>query len=84
MISELKPKIVVNLGAMAGIRYSVEHPEIYIRTNVEGQTHLLAECVKNKVDLFIYASSSSVYGLNSKIPFSEDDSINLTNSPYAA
>ena len=83
LISELGPNVVVNLGAMAGIRYSIENPEIYMRTNIEGQTHLLKECVKNKVKLFVYASSSSVYGLNSKIPFSETDSIDLANSPYA-
>lgn len=83
LISEIKPKIVINLGAMAGVRYSIEHPEIYMRTNIEGHTHLLQECIKNGVEKFIYASSSSVYGNNTKIPFEESDDTNNQCSPYA-
>lgn len=82
-ISEFKPNIVVNLGAMAGVRYSLDNPEIYSSINTEGQTHLLNECVKNKVKLYVYASSSSVYGTNTKIPFEETDSLDNMNSPYA-
>jgi len=83
IISRTKPDVVVNLGAMAGVRYSLDYPAIYVKTNIEGQIHLLDECVKNNVKLYVYASSSSVYGLNKKIPFSETDSIDLQNSPYA-
>lgn len=74
---------VINLGAMAGVRYSLENPKIYIDTNILGQVHLLEECKKNNIKLFLYASSSSVYGLNEKIPFSENDEINNQNSVYA-
>jgi UDP-glucuronate 4-epimerase len=83
IISDVQPDVVVNLGAMAGVRYSLEHPSIYIKTNIEGQVHLMDECVKNNVKLFVYASSSSVYGLNTKVPFCETDEIILQNSPYA-
>lgn len=84
LINEIKPEIVVHLAAMAGVRYSIENPELYVRTNVEGQVNLLRQSVKSNVKLFIYASSSSVYGLNKKIPFNENDEINNVNSPYAA
>jgi len=83
-ISNIKPDIVVNIAAMAGVRYSLENPTLYIRTNVEGHVHLMNECVKNKVNHYVYASSSSVYGTNKKIPFSEKDDIEDPNSPYAA
>ena len=75
--------IVVNIGAMAGVRNSLDNPEIYMSTNVEGQIHLLKECVDSGVKHFVYASSSSVYGCNDKVPFSEDDQLNFINSPYA-
>ncbi len=83
LIEETKPDIVINLGAMAGVRYSIDNPTIYTRVNVEGQTHLLNESVKNNVKLFIYASSSSVYGTSDKEQFTETDEINSLNSPYA-
>ena len=83
-ISNIKPEIVVNIAAMAGVRYSLENPTIYMRTNVEGHVHLMNECVKNNVKHYVYASSSSVYGTNEKIPFSENDEIQDPNSPYAA
>ena len=83
-ISNIKPDIVVNIAAMAGVRYSLENPSIYMRTNVEGHVHLMNECVKNNVKHYVYASSSSVYGNNKKIPFSEKDDIQDPNSPYAA
>jgi len=82
-ITNFKPEIVINLAAMAGVRNSLENPTIYMRTNIEGQTHLLEECVKNNVKQYIYASSSSVYGDNKKIPFNENDDIKYPNSPYA-
>lgn len=86
IINEIKPDIVINIAAMAGVRYSIEHPNIYMRTNVEGQTNLLKQASKkeNNVKLFLYASSSSVYGLNDKVPFKETDPITKSNSPYAA
>jgi len=84
IINEIKPQIVINLAAMAGVRNSLENPAIYMRTNIEGLTNLLNQASKNQTKLFIYASSSSVYGLNSKVPFSESDPINQPNSPYAA
>lgn len=83
-ISNIKPDIVINLAAMAGVRYSLENPTIYMRTNIEGSVHLMNECIKNKVKHYIYASSSSVYGTNTKIPFLEKDEIKNPNSPYAA
>lgn len=83
IIDQIIPDVVVNLGAMAGVRYSLDKPEIYMKTNVEGQIHLLKRCVENKIKLFVYASSSSVYGLNTKVPFSETDQINNLASPYA-
>tara|TARA_Y100000589_G_C27087497_1_gene602439 strand:+ start:166 stop:1104 length:939 start_codon:yes stop_codon:yes gene_type:complete len=84
IISEIKPDIVVNIAAMAGVRYSIENPSIYMKVNIEGQVNLLKQSVENNVKLFVYASSSSVYGLNQKIPFNENDTINNVNSPYAA
>ena len=83
IIENNKFDLVINIGAMAGVRYSLENPEIYFKTNVEGQTHLLNECSKYNVKKYIYASSSSVYGCNQKIPFSESDPLNNINSPYA-
>jgi len=75
--------VIVNIGAMAGVRNSLEYPEIYFKTNVEGQIHLLKEAVENNVKHFVYASSSSVYGCNTELPFKEDDKLTNINSPYA-
>ncbi len=83
IISKHKFDVVINLGAMAGVRFSLENPEIYIDTNIKGQVHLLKECVENKVKLFVYASSSSVYGLNDIVPFSEHHNLDKINSVYA-
>jgi UDP-glucuronate 4-epimerase len=84
LIEELKPDKVCHLAAMAGVRYSIENPKIYARVNIEGFINLLNQSVKVNVKNFVYASSSSVYGLNEKVPFSEDDDIVSCNSPYAA
>ena len=84
IITIIKPTIIIHLAAMAGVRYSLENPTLYMKTNVEGQTNLLKQSVDNNVKLFIYASSSSVYGTNEKVPFSESDPINGCASPYAA
>lgn len=83
-ISEWKPDKICHLASMAGVRYSIEHPKLYVKVNIEGFIHILEESRKNKVQQIVYASSSSVYGLNKKVPFSEDDPIATPNSPYAS
>ena len=83
IIEREQPEIVVHLAAMAGVRYSLENPNLYMRTNVEGHTNLLNQSNQQGVKLFIYASSSSVYGNNTKIPFQETDLIDNLNSVYA-
>ena len=75
---------VCNLAAQAGVRYSIQNPYAYIESNVDGFLNVLEGCRHNKVRHFVYASSSSVYGLNGKVPFSEDDSIAHPVSLYAA
>lgn len=75
---------VVHLAAMAGVRYAIENPLIYADVNVLGTTNLLQLAAKYKLKNFIYASSSSVYGNNKKLPFSETDSVDTPISPYAA
>jgi len=79
-----KPDIVFNLAAQAGVRYSIENPSAYINSNLVGFGNILENCRNNKVDNLIYASSSSVYGGNEKLPFSEDDSVDHPISLYAA
>ena len=78
------PDIVVNLGAQAGVRYSIENPNTYIQSNIIGFFNILEACRHNKVDHLVYASSSSVYGSNQKIPFSTDDRVDKPVSLYAA
>lgn len=75
---------VVNLAAQAGVRYSLENPRAYIESNVSGFLNVLEGCRNNKVGHLLFASSSSVYGLNSQIPFSEHDSTAHPISMYAA
>ncbi len=75
---------VINLGAQAGVRYSIENPHAYIESNVDGFINILEGCRHNKVKHLVYASSSSVYGLNGKVPFSEHDGIAHPVSLYAA
>jgi UDP-glucuronate 4-epimerase len=75
---------VVNLAAQAGVRYSLENPLAYIDTNLVGFAHLLEGCRHNKVAHLVYASSSSVYGSNTKMPFSTHDQVNHPVSLYAA
>jgi len=82
-ISDWKPDKICHLASMAGVRYSIEHPDVYVNVNIKGFINILEESVKNSVQHIVYASSSSVYGLNKKIPFSEDDKIETCNSPYA-
>ena len=79
-----RPKYVVNLAAQAGVRYSFTNPEAYIESNLQGFFNILNSCKKNKVKHFIYASSSSVYGLNKDFPFSENQNVDHPVSLYAA
>lgn len=79
-----KPDIVVNLAAQAGVRYSLENPYAYTQSNIDGFLNILEGCRHNEVEHLIYASSSSVYGLNEGIPFSEHDSLAHPVSLYAA
>ncbi len=75
---------VVNLAAQAGVRYSLENPHAYVQSNLVGFVNLLECCRHNKIEHFVYASSSSVYGANAKIPFSEEDRVDYPVSLYAA
>ena len=79
-----KPQKVVNLAAQAGVRYSIENPLAYINSNIVGFAHILENCRHHKVEHLVYASTSSVYGSNTKMPFSEHDSANHPLSVYAA
>ena len=84
IFSEYKPNVVVNLAAQAGVRYSIDHPDTYIESNVIGFYNILEACRYNPVEHLVYASSSSVYGGNKKIPFSTDDKVDNPVSLYAA
>ena len=75
---------VVHLAARAGVRPSLLDPRLYVSTNVDGTLNLLEGCRENGIGHFIFASSSSVYGVNKKVPFAEEDPIQRTISPYAA
>lgn len=76
--------IVINLAAQAGVRYSIEHPEAYIQSNIVGFFNILEACRHFPVEHLLYASSSSVYGSNKKVPFAETDDVNNPVSLYAA
>ena len=84
IFNDFKPEIVVNLAAQAGVRYSLINPSAYIQSNLVGFANILENCKINKVKHLIYASSSSVYGGNKKLPFSEIDGVNHPVSLYAA
>ena len=75
---------VVNLAAQAGVRYSIENPLAYVKTNIVGFTHILEGCRNNNVGHLVYASSSSVYGSNTKMPFSIHENVDHPLSLYAA
>jgi len=79
-----KPRVVVNLAAQAGVRYSLENPRAYIDSNIVGFANILEEARYAQVDHLVYASSSSVYGLNSKLPFAVGDTVDHPISLYAA
>ena len=84
IFEEYKPQIVVNLAAQAGVRYSITNPDAYIMSNMMGFYNILEACRHNPVEHLVYASSSSVYGGNKKVPFSTDDRVDNPVSLYAA
>jgi UDP-glucuronate 4-epimerase len=84
IFEEVKPDVVVNLAAQAGVRYSLENPHVYIGSNVAGFLNILEGCRHHGVKHLIYASSSSVYGLNTKMPFSVRHNVDHPVSLYAA
>ena len=84
IFEEYKPSVVVNLAAQAGVRYSIDHPDVYMESNIIGFYNILEACRYNPVEHLVYASSSSVYGGNKKVPFSTDDKVDNPISLYAA
>ncbi|MDG2334569.1 MAG: NAD-dependent epimerase [Myxococcota bacterium] len=82
--SEHRPERVVNLAAQAGVRYSLENPQAYVSANLVGFVNILEACRHNEVEHLVYASSSSVYGANTKVPFSVHDNVDHPISLYAA
>jgi UDP-glucuronate 4-epimerase len=84
LIDTVKPQGIIHLAAMAGVRPSIERPVYYSKVNLEGTTNLLQAAVEGGVRRFVFASSSSVYGNNAKVPFAETDDVGEPISPYAA
>ena len=84
IFKEYKPDIVVNLAAQAGVRYSITNPDVYIESNLIGFYNILECCRHYPVEHLVYASSSSVYGSNKKVPYSTDDKVDNPVSLYAA
>lgn len=84
VFEEYEPRIVMNMAAQAGVRYSIEHPEVYMQSNIMGFYNILEACRHHPVDHLLYASSSSVYGSNKKVPFEETDFVDHPVSLYAA
>lgn len=84
LFADHEPDIVVNLAAQAGVRYSIENPDAYIQSNIIGFYNILEACRYHPVDHLLYASSSSVYGANKKVPFAESDFVDNPVSLYAA
>ncbi|SDJ18656.1 SDR family NAD(P)-dependent oxidoreductase [Paenibacillus typhae] len=84
IFKEFSPNIVVNLAAQAGVRYSIENPDVYIHSNIIGFFNILEACRSYPVEHLVYASSSSVYGSNKKVPFEESDVVIHPESLYAA
>ena len=77
-------KVIIHLAAQAGVRYSIENPDIYIQSNIIGFLNILEMCRHHKIEHLVYASSSSVYGANTKLPFSTTDRVDNPISLYAA
>ncbi len=84
IFAENRPDIVVNLAAQAGVRYSIDHPDSYIQSNIIGFYNVLEACRQYPVEHLLFASSSSVYGGNTKVPFSTEDKVDEPVSLYAA
>ena len=84
LFEQLKPTLVVHLAAQAGVRYSIDNPAAYIQSNLVGFGNMLEACRRHQVQHLLYASSSSVYGQNAKVPFSESDRVDHPVSLYAA
>ena len=84
IFEQYRPEIVVNLGAQAGVRYSITNPDAYIESNMIGFYNILEACRHYPVEHLVYASSSSVYGSNKKVPYSTDDKVDNPVSLYAA
>ena len=84
IFKEYEPKLIIHLAAQAGVRYSITNPEAYLKSNLEGFLNIIDVCRNKNIENFIYASSSSVYGGNKKIPFNEVDSADHPVSLYAA
>ena len=84
LFQQYKPTVVVNLAAQAGVRYSIDHPDVYIEANLIGFYNILEACRHNDVEHLVYASSSSVYGSNKKVPYSTEDKVDNPVSLYAA
>lgn len=84
LFDQYRPTVAVNLAAQAGVRYSIEHPEVYVESNLIGFFNILEACRHYPVEHLVYASSSSVYGGNQKIPFSTEDAVDHPVSLYAA
>ncbi|WP_100333084.1 GDP-mannose 4,6-dehydratase [Bacillus alkalisoli] len=84
VFEKYKPNVVVNLAAQAGVRYSIENPDVYIQSNIIGFYNILEACRYNPVEHLVYASSSSVYGANKKVPFEETDFVDTPVSLYAS
>ena len=84
LFEKYKPEIVVNLAAQAGVRYSITNPDVYIESNLIGFYNILEACRHYPVEHLVYASSSSVYGVNKKVPYSTEDKVDNPVSLYAA
>ena len=84
IFTEYKPSVVVNLAAQAGVRYSIDNPDAYIHSNLIGFYNILEACRHHPVEHLVYASSSSVYGTNKKVPYSTEDKVDNPVSLYAA
>ena len=84
IFTEYKPDVVVNLAAQAGVRYSITNPDAYVEANLIGFYNILEACRNHPVEHLVYASSSSVYGTNKKVPYSTDDKVDNPVSLYAA
>lgn len=84
IFADYKPQVVVNLAAQAGVRYSITNPDVYIESNIIGFYNILEACRNYPVEHLVYASSSSVYGSNKKVPYSTEDKVDNPVSLYAA